>query len=113
MIGPEVSINAIDCSLSLLAVNGNSLIKALLVTAKPFVGKSEICIFTLDDLDGISVDLLDRADCDTTVVVLIEECPFGCRLPSKSTSQMVLCDQVLVILKSEAHHCTYLFLSHY
>lgn len=65
---PPVGIHAINGGCALLAIHRDSLIDTLLVNAKVLESESHVLVFTFNDLDGVCIDLSNRADCSVGVV---------------------------------------------
>ena len=98
MLCPEVAINTVHCSGLVPAVNSHSLIQSFLIGSQISIKESEILIFSLDNLNSISINLLDRAHSDSTIFSLVIECPLGGLFPRDGFPHVVLGHQVLIHL---------------
>ena len=101
---PPVGVHAINCRGSLLTIDRDSLVEALLIGTEQAESHAEILVTTLHDLDRICIDLAHRADGSLGILKLGLECPARCGGPIHLSPQMVLGDHVLVRLEPKRIH---------
>lgn len=100
LVKPPVSVDAVARNSLFSSVDRHTLVDILLVLTKP-VKPSQLDIFSLYDLYGIAVHLLDAAD--SALVKAVEEVSVSALRPTDfiGAAEMVLGHNVLIVLKSE------------
>ena len=99
---PPVSVESIDSDGVVFSVDDDSLVEPLLIAEPSVEPECFILVFSLDDLNSVSVDLLHSGDGVLSKVVgVVEEAPLGCLGPA-AFFQVVLRDHVLEVLESKS-----------
>ena len=99
---PPVSVESIDSDGVVFSVDDDSLVEPLLIAEPSVEPECLVLVFSLDDLNGVSVDLLHSGDGVLSKVVgVVEEAPLGCLGPA-AFFQVVLRDHVLEVLESKS-----------
>ena len=111
LILQPVDVKAVHSHCVILAVDGHTFEPPLLIGTH-LVAQRLVLVASLDNLDGISIDLLYIDDVPVVLIQLVVECPLSGLRPG-DLAQGVLGDHVLVGLESETCHYSLIFYYNY
>ena len=102
-----VHVHSIDGSRLILSIDSDSLVYAALIKAHP-EEDGPVAVSSLDDFDGVGVDLANSADCPLGAFVMSVNGVI-CALKPVNVVHMMFGDNIFIVFKPEACHLAFLF----